>query len=288
MHPIFARIIKVDEARQEVTGCAVQEIVDRDNEIFDYKSSKPEFMKWSAEVFADTNGQSMGNVRSMHGNVCAGKLTDMQFDDAEKSINVTAKIVDPVEWKKIQEGCYAGFSIGGRYARKWAEPINGRMVNRYTAIPSEISIVDRPCIPTAKFYSISKFDFIKRDGSIEKRDFQYMHAVNFTDGKFEVIAKGGPGSGPHGGEGHTAEEARGKASEHAKMERLHTQASQKSSTPQLSHDHAKAAEAHGKASTAFSQAAEHLGAGLASGQDHFSDASKLGAKADAKTAPLRN
>jgi len=191
MHPIFARITKVDEARQEVTGCAVQEVVDRDNEIFDYKSSKPEFMKWSAEVHADTNGLSMGNVRSMHGNVCAGKLTDMQFDDAEKSIQVTAKIVDPVEWKKVQEGCYSGFSIGGRYAKKWAEPINGKMIQRYTAVPSEISIVDRPCVYTAKFHHISKsgFEFVKRDGSVEKRGFTFLHDVKFKDGKFEVVQK---------------------------------------------------------------------------------------------------
>ena len=76
MTPIFARIYKVDEETRTVTGRAAQEVVDRDNELFDYTSSKPEFMKWSAEVHADSGGQSLGNVRSMHGNVAAGKLTD--------------------------------------------------------------------------------------------------------------------------------------------------------------------------------------------------------------------
>lgn len=183
MQPIFARIYKVDEETRTVTGRAAQEVVDRDNELFDYASSKPEFMKWSAEVSADTGGKSLGNVRSMHGNIAAGKLTDIQFLDVEKAIDISAKIVDTNEWEKVLEGVHTGFSIGGRYARKWAEPINGKMIQRYTAVPSEISIVDRPCIPTAKFFSVHK-----RDGSIEKRAFKSR--IEFgADGKF--LYKGG-------------------------------------------------------------------------------------------------
>lgn len=278
MQPIFARITKVDEETRTVTGRAAQEVVDRDNEIFDYISSKPEFMRWSAEVSADTAGKSLGNVRSMHGNIAAGKLTSIDFNDVEKAIDVSAKIIDDNEWDKVMEGVHTGFSIGGRYARKWAEPINGKMVQRYTAVPTEISIVDRPCCPTAKFFSIHK-----TDGSVIQKFFKNQIELD-TDGK--IMFKGGAGSGPSGG-GHTAEEARGKAADHAKMERLHTQASQKSSSAELSSAHAKAAEAHGKASSAYSEASEHIGAGLTSGQEHFSDAQKLGAKAEAKTAPLR-
>jgi hypothetical protein len=290
LQPVFARIMKVDERTRMVTGRACQEMVDRDNEVLDYNSSKPNFMKWSAEVSQDTGNKSMGNVRAMHGNVAAGILTDIRFLDAEKAIDVDAHIVDDNEWKKVQAGVYSGFSIGGRYAKKWSEIMDGKVVVKYTAVPSELSLVDRPCVPAAKFETISEkgFDFIKRDGSVEKRDFTFLHEIKFNGGKFEVVQKGGPGSGPQGGGGHTAEEARGKAADHAKMERLHTQASQRSSTPELSSAHAKAAAAHGKASDAYSQAAEHLGAGLSSGQDHFSDAAKLGAKANAKTAPLRN
>jgi hypothetical protein len=167
MNPVFCRIVKVDEERREIVGRAAQEVIDRDNEIFDYKSSRPEFEKWSADVFQDTNGQSHGNVRAMHGNVAAGKLTSITFDDAERAIDVTAKIVDDNEWKKCLEGVYTGLSIGGRYSKKWPEAINGKMVTRYTAVPSEISIVDRPCCPTAKFFSVHK-----RDGSVEEVAFK--------------------------------------------------------------------------------------------------------------------
>jgi len=166
MTPIYARIYKIDEQTRTVTGRAVQEMVDRDGEVFDYKSSKPNFQSWSAEVFADTNGKSYGNVRSMHGNVAAGKLTEIEFNDAEKAIDVSAKIVDDGEWAKCLEGVHTGFSIGGRYARKWSDIQDGKVVQRYTAMPAEISLVDRPCVPSAKFFNVHK-----RDGSVERRAF---------------------------------------------------------------------------------------------------------------------
>jgi hypothetical protein len=166
MQPIFARIVKVDERTRTVTGRAAQEVVDRSGEIFDYKTSKPEFQKWSAEIYSDSQGKSYGNVRSMHGNIAAGKLTAITFDDVEKAVDITAKIVDDQEWEKICEGVHTGFSIGGTYKNKRPEVMAGKMVTRYTAIPSEISLVDRPCIPTAKF------DFTKRDGSIVRKQFK--------------------------------------------------------------------------------------------------------------------
>ena len=173
MSRLFARITKVDEETRTVTGRAAQEVVDKDNEIFHYESSKPNFMKWSSEVHADSNGASMGNIRAMHGNVCAGKMTDIEFNDAEKAIDIEAKIVDDNEWKKILEGCYTGFSIGGKYTKKWPSSINGKMVYYYTADPSEISIVDRPCNPTAKFFTVHKSDgteALVKFQSIEKGD----------------------------------------------------------------------------------------------------------------------
>ncbi len=49
MH-LFAQIAKIDEARREVWGVATSEIVDKDGEIFDYKTSKPYFKVWSDEI----------------------------------------------------------------------------------------------------------------------------------------------------------------------------------------------------------------------------------------------
>ena len=161
---LFVPICKVDLERREVYGVAAEERVDRVKEKFDYQRSRPHFEKWSAEVSKDTQGRSLGNVRAQHGNVAAGKLIALTFNDQEKQIEVGAKIIDPVEWDKIKEGVYAGFSIGGRYASKWADP-DDNSVTRYEAIPSEISIVDRPCMPGATFQAI------KQDGTVEVRKF---------------------------------------------------------------------------------------------------------------------
>lgn len=158
---IFVPVFKVDAKKRIVYGTAVVEEVDRSGEIFDYASSKPEFEKWSAGFEKATDGKSKGNVRAMHGKVAAGKLQDIGFDDKRKAIDVAAKIVDADEWKKVEEGVYTGFSIGGAYLKRWQDGDH----KRYTARPAEISLVDLPCGPSATF------SMIKADGSEELRKF---------------------------------------------------------------------------------------------------------------------
>lgn len=165
---MFAQITKVDAEKREVWGRLVQEVPDRAGEIFDYESSKPYFKAWNDEFATATDGKSLGNMRAMHGKVAAGKFTHVEFNDAEKAIDVCGKVVDDAEWKKVLEGVYTGYSIGGSYVgSKKAEKVDGADVLRYTAKPSEGSLVDSPCIPTAKF-----FDIVKADGVIEKVAFQ--------------------------------------------------------------------------------------------------------------------
>ena len=159
---LFLPLAKVDLDRRLVTGVATAETPDRSGEIFDYSSSKPYFEKWSAEAAAPSGGKSFGAVRAMHTPIAAGKLTDIAFDDNAKRITVVAKIVDDDEWRKVQEGVYTGFSQGGRYVKRWADPDSG--LTRYTADPHEISLVDLPCVPDATF------DVVK-DGMVEKRSF---------------------------------------------------------------------------------------------------------------------
>lgn len=165
---LFAQIRKVDEANRLVFGRAAEEVVDRSGEIMDYESSKPHFQKWSEDCAKDTDGKSLGNLRSMHTKIAAGKLTGIDFNDTEKAIDICAKVVDDAEWKKVLEGVYTGFSMGGNYVgEKKVEKVDGKDVTRYTAAPNEISLVDRPCIPTAKFFEVQK-----ADGTLAKVDFQ--------------------------------------------------------------------------------------------------------------------
>jgi hypothetical protein len=154
---LFVQLSKVDEAQRLVYGIATSETPDRDNEILDYQASKPFFEQWSNSVKKDTGGASVGNLREMHGAVAAGKLSQIAFNDAEKRIEVCAKVVDDSCWKKVLERVYSGFSIGGKYisTRK-----DGNLT-RFVASPSEISLVDRPSCPDAVF------QLVKADGSTE-------------------------------------------------------------------------------------------------------------------------
>ena len=165
MPNIFARLTKVDEEKRQVVGRATQEVVDKSNEIFDYATSAPYFKAWSEEWSKDTGGKSLGNIRAMHGKLSAGKITDITFNDAEKCIDITTKITDDNEWNKVLEGNYRGFSIGGTYVKKW--PDAATKATRFTADPVEISIVDTPCVSTAKF-----FDVVKSDGAIVTQEFK--------------------------------------------------------------------------------------------------------------------
>ncbi|WP_273919965.1 DUF6582 domain-containing protein [Burkholderia pseudomallei] len=162
---LFARLTKVDEEKRLVYGRATEEVVDRAGEIMDYATSKPYFEKWSEGIAKATDGRSLGNLRAMHNNIAAGKLTAIDFLDAEKAIDICAKVVDDAEWDKVLEGVYTGFSIGGDYVKRWADAeLSAR---RFTANPCEISLVDLPCVPTASFFSIEK-----ADGSVMQKAFK--------------------------------------------------------------------------------------------------------------------
>jgi hypothetical protein len=162
---LFAKITKVDVEKREVWGQAVAEVADRAKEIFDYETSLPLFRDWSAGFEKVTDGKSLGNIRAMHGKVAAGKVISFNSDDAAKSIDIGTKIVDDNEWQKCVDGVYTGFSIGGAYVKKWKDPTDSTLT-RYTASPSEISLVDFPCVPTANFA------LVKSATETEEKPFQ--------------------------------------------------------------------------------------------------------------------
>lgn len=182
---LFVRLLKVDEATRTVSGVIANEAVDHAGEVFDYESSKEHFAKWSSELAKATGGLSVGNLRVMHGNAVAGKLNELTLDDVNKAIPVVAEVVDDNEWNKVLKGCYTGFSIGGKYAKKWDDPALGK--KRYTAIPNEVSLVDLPCNPEATF------TVHKADGSDDLRKFvtsadpDAADPANAPDASVEVI-----------------------------------------------------------------------------------------------------
>jgi hypothetical protein len=162
MLDLFLPLTKVDVDERLVHGVATAETPDRAGEIFDYESSKPYYEAWSETTREASGGKSLGAVRAMHNRIAAGKLTDIAFDDEGKRILVSAKIVDDDEWAKVIEGVYTGFSQGGRYVKRWSDDDTG--LTRYTADPTEISLVDVPCVPGATFQVV-------KDGVVEERAF---------------------------------------------------------------------------------------------------------------------
>jgi hypothetical protein len=161
---LFIPLSKADAAQRLIYGYATAELPDRSGEICDYATTKPYYEQWSADFAKASGGKSLGNLRAMHGKVAAGKISAIAFNDEEKRIEIAARIIDDDEWRKIEEGVYTGFSQGGAYVKRWADPENPDFT-RYTACPSEISLVDLPCLPQATF------ELVKADGAREKRAF---------------------------------------------------------------------------------------------------------------------
>jgi hypothetical protein len=157
-----------------------EEAVDKSNEIFDYESSKPYIKAWADGFSETTDGKSFGNVRAMHSTIAAGKLIGIAFDDKTKKIPVVAKIIDDNEWKKVAEGVYTGFSIGGKYVKKWTDGT----VTRYTANPSEVSIVDNPCMYGAQFA------MVKENGATELRKFAPASEQRPAPSRFQPLRTG--------------------------------------------------------------------------------------------------
>jgi hypothetical protein len=157
---IFLPLRKVDAA-QRLIYARLDETPDRVGMVMDYASSKPEFQKWSDELRKASGEKSLGNLRAMHQLKAAGKLEAIDYDDTDRAIEICAKVVDDDEWRKVEEGVYTGISPGGRYVKRWQDGAHCR----YTAGPSEISLVDLPCIPSATF------TMVKADGAEEQRPF---------------------------------------------------------------------------------------------------------------------
>lgn len=181
---LFIPITKIDVEKRLVYGVITEELMDKKGEVFDYSSSKPYFEEWSGAISKATGGKSVGNLRSMHGAVAAGKLVQLDLDDTEKRVSCVAKVVDDEEWNKCVEGVYTGFSQGGDYVRRWTD--GG--VKRYTGKPYEVSLVDNPCVGTAHF------ELVKADGSVEIREFKRGIPPHRKGDRMNLKKFGGPES----------------------------------------------------------------------------------------------
>ena len=182
---VHGRIVKVDLAARTVEGVAMDETPDHDREVYDYDGSKQYVQNWANGFAATTKaaGQelSYGNVRAMHNRIAAGKITSIDFADTSKTVSIVTKVVDDAEWQKVEQGVYTGFSVSGRAVKKWKDGD----FTRYIVDPIEISLVDMPCNPGAKFLAV------KADGTTEEREFQHVEKKDFSEVRRQHLAAEG-------------------------------------------------------------------------------------------------
>lgn len=140
----FGDIVKTEKTPEGliVTGKAAGPDLDLDGQRCDpkwLKTAMPEWFKWA-------------NIREQHSTIAAGVGREMIEDGDD--YHVKALIVDPGTIKKVENDVLKGFSVGiknGRVVRDKSAPngvINGGII-------AEVSLVDRPCNPTATL-SIAK------------------------------------------------------------------------------------------------------------------------------------
>jgi len=128
-------IAKVDGEQRMVWGYASTEAVD----------DQGETVSRDALAAALDDYMRFANIREMHQNSAIGVAREAGID--ERGLYIGAKIVDDDAWRKVVEGVYKGFSIGGR--------VTARDLSDRTTITglvlTEISVVDRPANPDAVF-----------------------------------------------------------------------------------------------------------------------------------------
>jgi hypothetical protein len=128
-------IAKVDAEQRMVWGYASTEAKDDQGETV------------TREALAAALGDYMrfANIREMHLPSAVGVAKEAAVDD--RGLYLGAKIVDDDAWRKVFEGVYKGFSIGGKVTAR--DPADRRLITGLTL--TEISVVDRPANPEAVF-----------------------------------------------------------------------------------------------------------------------------------------
>jgi phage head maturation protease len=159
-------IAKVDRAERMVWGYASTEAEDDQGEV----------IRREALDAALADYMRFANIREMHQPSAVGVATEAAVDD--RGLYLGARIVDAAAWRKVIEGVYKGFSIGGRVTAR--DPGDRNIITGLSL--TEISVVDRPANPEAVFDCWKRASSPAEDGA------------DMTDGapRPPTAAEGGP------------------------------------------------------------------------------------------------
>lgn len=170
-----------DGGKPTVWGVATWEKPDSDDECCDYESAVPVYQAWSGKALKRTKGAgqdaSLGNVRVQHGAAVGGKVTKVEFDDADKQILLGSEPIDDAMYQALKGGFYTGYSQGGSYAWRQCNvcetPLPMQQGNNYCPTCdkfvivryglkklAEVSYVDSPATGEG-------FEHVKSNGSTE-------------------------------------------------------------------------------------------------------------------------
>lgn len=130
---LYAEITKLDRDQRLVFGYASTEALDNQGEIVTksaIEAALPAYMRFA-------------NIREMHQPSAVGIAEEAEIDD--KGFRIGARIVDDGAWKKVTEGVYKGFSIGGKVTER--DPVRKHVITGLDLL--EVSLVDRPANPEA-------------------------------------------------------------------------------------------------------------------------------------------
>lgn len=121
----FVPISKIDEDERMVYGFASTPDLDSQGEVVTVEAIKralPDYLKFPT-------------IREMHQPNAVGTTKTTKISD--KGLEIGAKIVDDTAWKKVKEGVFRGFSIGGSVLDMVGNTIKNMAL-------TEISLVDVP------------------------------------------------------------------------------------------------------------------------------------------------
>ncbi|MCG3203915.1 MAG: hypothetical protein KCHDKBKB_00592 [Elusimicrobia bacterium] len=155
---LYVQFAKRDDDEHIVEGWASSEAIDSQGEVIKIEAIEkalPDYMKFA-------------NIREMHQLSAVGKTIAASIDKTKKALYIVVKVVDDMAWKKVKEGVYNGFSIGGRVLSKIENVIEELSLN-------EISLVDRPANPLALFSLVKIADGkVAEEGKMKKSEDEQM------------------------------------------------------------------------------------------------------------------
>jgi len=162
---VYLPLAKVDREQRMVYGYASTEALDSQGEVVRKEAlaaALPDYMRFA-------------NIREMHQPSAVGVAKEAAIDD--KGLWLGAKVVDDEAWKKVVEGVYKGFSIGGFVTSR--DPGDPTVITGIDL--AEISLVDRPANPeaTVALFKSAAAESLHKAGARHSRvDFARVQGIH--------------------------------------------------------------------------------------------------------------